>query len=126
MVGNVRHLPNVMLIHFNDMKADLPGSIRRIAEFLDIPVDPAVFPIIVEHCSFRLHENQRRTDGTPWRRKWNGGAKTFINKGTNGRWRDVLAADEIAAYDSKALAELGADCAEMAGERGQATAVAAG
>jgi hypothetical protein len=28
-----------MLIHFNDMKQDLPGSIRAIAKFLDITVD---------------------------------------------------------------------------------------
>ena len=37
--------------------------------------------------------------------------KTFINKGTNGRWRDTLSAAEIAAYDAKALAELGPACA---------------
>ena len=32
---------------------------------------------------------------------WNGGAETFIHKGTNGRWRDVLSAEECAAYDAK-------------------------
>ena len=42
---------------------------------------------------------------------WDGGAETFINKGTNGRWRDTLTADEVAAYEAKALAELGPDCA---------------
>ena len=42
---------------------------------------------------------------------WNGGGATFINKGTNGRWRDELPADESAAYDAKAVAELGVDCA---------------
>lgn len=26
---------------------------------------------------------------------WEGGAGTFINKGTNGRWRDVLAAKDV-------------------------------
>ena len=42
----MRDLPNVMLLHFNDMKADLPGSIRRIADFLQISVDPALFPAV--------------------------------------------------------------------------------
>ena len=42
---------------------------------------------------------------------WNGGADTFINKGTNGRWRDELPGDESAAYEAKAVAELGVDCA---------------
>ena len=29
----------------------------------------------------------------------------------NGRWRDTLSAEEVAAYEAKALAELGSDCA---------------
>lgn len=108
----VRTLPNVMLIHFNDMKRDLPGSIRDIAAFLDIAIDEAVFPDIVEHCTFdymKAHAEQMTPlAGKPWR----GGAATFINKGTNGRWRDTLTAAEIAAYEAKAVAELGPDCAK--------------
>ncbi len=48
----IRHLPNVLMMHFNDMKRDLPGAIRRIADFLDIEIDAAKFPEIVQHCSF--------------------------------------------------------------------------
>jgi aryl sulfotransferase len=40
-----------------------------------------------------------------------GGGRTFINKGTNGRWREVLTANEAKKYEEKALAELGAECA---------------
>jgi len=36
---DARHLPNVMLLHYNNLKADLPGEVRRIATFLDIPID---------------------------------------------------------------------------------------
>ena len=35
----IRDLPNVMLLHFSELKADLPGQIRRIAGFLDIAID---------------------------------------------------------------------------------------
>ena len=42
---------------------------------------------------------------------WKGGADTFMNKGTNGRWRDRLSAADVAAYEARALAELGPDCA---------------
>jgi aryl sulfotransferase len=42
---------------------------------------------------------------------WEGGAGTFINKGTNGRWHDTLTRAEIRVYESRAVAELGADCA---------------
>jgi aryl sulfotransferase len=42
---------------------------------------------------------------------WEGGAKTFINKGTNGRWTDTLTAEECREYEARAIAELGPECA---------------
>ena len=107
----IRDLPNVKLVHFNDMKADLAGAIRAIAGFLGMAVDEAVFPAIVQHCTFdymKAHAAEvTPMGGMPWR----GGAETFVNKGTNGRWRDVLTAAEAKAYEERAVAELGAECA---------------
>ena len=37
--------------------------------------------------------------------------KSFINKGTNGRWRDLLSADDIRKYESFAASRLTPDCA---------------
>jgi aryl sulfotransferase len=54
-----------------------------------------------------------------------GGAKSFIHKGVNGRWRDVLSAEDIAAYERRALAELGPDCAKWLAEGQAAQARAA-
>jgi len=50
---------------------------------------------------------------------WDGGAQAFINKGTNGRWRDVLPAADSRAYEERAVKELGAECAHWlaTGER---------
>jgi aryl sulfotransferase len=42
---------------------------------------------------------------------WDGGAETFIHKGTNGRWRNILTPEDIRAYEQKAIAELGKPCA---------------
>jgi aryl sulfotransferase len=47
-----------------------------------------------------------------------GGADTFIHKGSNGRWRDRLTGDDIAAYEARAVAELGPDCARWLAEGG--------
>ena len=109
---NIRHLPNVQLIHFNDMKADLPGSIRRIAAFLDVTIDAATFPRIVEHCGFDYMKAHAETVAPRGGEMWKGGAATFINKGTNGRWRDTLSPAEVVAYDARALRELGPECAQ--------------
>ena len=109
---NIRNLPNVKLIHFNDMKADLAKSIREIAAFLDIPIDEAKFPKIVEHCTFDYMKAHAEMVAPRGGIMWNGGAKTFINKGTNGRWRDTLSPAEVAAYEAKAVKELGPACAK--------------
>ncbi len=47
-----RHHPNVLLVHFNNLKADLPGGIRRIAAFLGISIDETTWPDILEHSGF--------------------------------------------------------------------------
>jgi aryl sulfotransferase len=107
----VRNLPNVRLVHFGDLKKDLAGSIRDIAAFLDIPIDEAKFPAIVEHCTFDYMKSHAEKVAPLNGALWNGGAATFINKGTNGRWRDTLTPGDIAAYEARALAELGPDCA---------------
>jgi aryl sulfotransferase len=104
---NIRTLPNVKLVHFSDLKRDLPGMIREIGAFLEIEHDSAVFQNIVEHCSFpymKAHaEKVAPLGGAPWE----GGAATFINKGTNGRWRDILPEALSRAYELRARQELG-------------------
>ena len=48
---DVRHLPNVLQLHYADLIGDMPGQIRRIAAFLDIPLDEARLPTMVAQCS---------------------------------------------------------------------------
>ena len=108
---SIRHLPNVMLIHFNDLKHDLPGSIRLIAEFLGISIDEKAFPSIVEHCSFGYMKRNAHLSAPLGGTIWQGGAQAFINKGTNGRWQTTLSPADVRAYEARAISELGPDCA---------------
>ena len=108
----IRDLPNVKLIHFNDMKSDLSGSIKGIADFLGIRLDKATLDKVSEHCTFDYMKAHAELAAPLGGSLWNGGAKTFINKGTNGRWRDTLSAGENAAYEAKAVKELGPACAK--------------
>jgi aryl sulfotransferase len=107
----VRDLPNVLLVHFAALKADMEGEIRRIARFLEIALDEARMPRILEHCSFDYMKRNAAKVAPLGGVFWDGGAGTFINKGTNGRWRDVLGAADSRAYEDRALRELGPDCA---------------
>lgn len=108
----IRDLPNVLLIHFAQLKIDMPGEIRRIAEFIGTPIDDATWGAILEHCSFAYMKANATATVPLGGAFWDGGAETFVHKGTNGRWRDALTENESAAYERKALAELGPDCAE--------------
>ncbi len=108
----IRDLPNVKLIHFARLKADMPGEIRGIASYLDIPIDEAAWDTIVDHCRFDYMKANATASVPLGGLFWDGGAQTFVHKGTNGRWRDTLNAEDMAAYESRALAELGPECAQ--------------
>ena len=107
----IRELPNLMLVHFNDLKRDMPGQMRRIAEFLDIPIDEARWPAIVEYCSFDWMKRNATKSVPLGGAFWDAGAEVFINKGINGRWTDTLTAADSAEYEARAIRELGDDCA---------------
>ena len=76
----------------------MPGEMRRIARFLDIPIDEARWADILEYCSFDWMKNNATKSVPLGGAFWDGGAEVFINKGVNGRWADTLSADASAEY----------------------------
>ena len=82
-----------------------------MADFLEIPVKASSWDAIVEHCSFDWMKKNATKSVPLGGAFWDAGAEVFINKGVNGRWRDLLTAEESAEYERRAEAELGAECA---------------
>lgn len=93
-----RHLPNILMVHFSDLKADLEGEMRRIATFLDIEVPDALWPELVSAASFENMKDKAEqfapqvTDNI-WK-----DTSRFFNKGTSGQWQDILGETELALY----------------------------
>ena len=108
---DIRHLSNILLVHFNHLKADMPGEMRRIARFLGIEIDEARWPAVVEHCTFEYMRRTASQHSPILDDVFQGGASTFFHKGTNGRWKDVLSAADIQKYEETARAKLTPDCA---------------
>jgi aryl sulfotransferase len=107
----IRELPNLILLHFEELRRDLPGQMRRVAAFLEIPIDETRFAAMVEHCSFAWMK-ANATKSTPLGGAfWDGGAEVFIYGGTNGRWRDVLTPEDSRRYETMARERLGPECA---------------
>ena len=107
----IRDLPNVRLIHFNDLKRDMPGQMKALAGYLEIPVKAEDWPRIQEYCSFDWMKANATKSVPLGGAFWEAGAQVFINKGVNGRWKDTLTPADNAAYEARAKNELGEDCA---------------
>jgi aryl sulfotransferase len=106
----IRDLPNVFLLHFENLKKDMPGEIRRLAEFIETPIDETRWDDILLHCSFDYMKANASKSVPLGGAFWDGGAQTFIHKGTNGRWREVLSAEEVSRYEVRANNELEQNC----------------
>jgi aryl sulfotransferase len=114
-----RHLPNVRLIHYADLRRDLEGEMRALAAWLKIDVPEDRWPAVVDACRFEtVKANPEKVMGAGAAEVWKGGAQTFIHKGTNGRWKDVLTADELGEYAAAMAKTLPADCARWLEEGG--------
>jgi aryl sulfotransferase len=96
-----RRRPNLLLVHYNDLLADLAAEMRRIADFLALRIPDDLWPELVRAAGF----DAMRRDGARLLptsgEQFQGGADRFLYKGTNGRWRGVLTDDDLALYDAK-------------------------
>jgi aryl sulfotransferase len=108
---NIRHLPNVLLVHYDDLTADLAGQMRRIAGFLGVEIDEARLPAMLEHCSIDYMRRTAAQHAPILDMIFKGGSATFFHKGTNGRWKDLLSAADLKKYDEVVRAHLTPDCA---------------
>jgi aryl sulfotransferase len=106
----LRHLPNVLMLHYADLKADLPREVLRIAAFLGIELDPPTFRAVLQHASFGHMKAHAVLSAPRGGRQFVGGPQTFFHSGTNGRWRQTLTAEECRLYEEVAERRLGADC----------------
>jgi aryl sulfotransferase len=92
---------NLLLVHYNDLRTDLDGEMRRIAAFLGTPIDEAIWPDLVNAATFAEMKKvgarikPHVTSGTP------DGADRFFNKGVSGGWREHLTDSDLAPYWAK-------------------------
>ena len=100
----VRDLPNVLLLHFGDLKADPETEMRRIADFCAIDVGEDSWPPLLTTVGFDTMRDEARHFDDRMAMVWKGGADSFFYKGENGRWRGVLTSDDLALYQTSASA----------------------
>jgi hypothetical protein len=86
-----RNASNVHFVTYEELKADTPGQIRRMANFLGDPFarhasDENILNAVLEHSSFRrMRKNQRR-----WASSRADSAPAFVRKGVVGDWANLF------------------------------------
>jgi aryl sulfotransferase len=107
---HVRHLPNILFVHFHDLLTNLQAEIRRVAHFLEVDSSDATVTAVAQAVTFDTVKQNADKLFPQAEQAWQGGAETFFFKGTNGRWRGVLSEHELAMYEETASKVLTQEC----------------
>ena len=91
--------PNVLLVHYDDLSADLEGQMRRLAGQLGIAVAEHTWPALVRAATF---ENMKGNADTliPAHGIFKSNA-AFFRQGTSGAGREILSDEESTAYNTR-------------------------
>ncbi len=106
-----RHRPNLLMVPDRDLKADLAGEMARLSRFLDIDTPPALLAELAKAGEFEAMKRQGDQLLSRVSVVFDGGTQRFLNKGTNGRWRDVLTEADIARFEAALHRSVSASCA---------------
>lgn len=106
----LRDEPNVLLVHYQQLKDDLAGQIARLAEFLSIDPGTLAMDAITEHCSFD-YMSGRAEKMAPFGGGHMTSAKAFFHKGPQRDYHSELTPEQIDRFDRTAHTKLGAECA---------------
>jgi aryl sulfotransferase len=96
-----RDRPNVHLFHYAEMRRDLPGQLRRLAEVLGVdgsPVDPA--GLSFEAMKANAGDTAPNASSGIFR-----SPEQFFAAGRTGAWRNAFSAEDLDAYERR-IAEL--------------------
>jgi hypothetical protein len=107
--------PDIVLLHYDDLQADLEGQMRGLAARLGIEVDQALWPELVAAAGFDAMRSKAETVAptnrgrTFWR-----DTTQFFRRGTSGQWRDLLDEDDLDRYRRRVAALAPPDLAAWA------------
>jgi aryl sulfotransferase len=96
-----RESSNVVLLHYDDLKADLDGEMRRLATQLGESVPAQSWPALVQAATFE--EMRSRADElvpNSTEALWHDNSR-FFNKGTSGQWRHLLDKEDLNRYQAR-------------------------
>ncbi len=108
---------NVLFVHYEDLRRDLSGEMRRIATFLGMSIPAERWPELVAAAGFEaMRRNGDQLLGR-MAQAFRGAGERFFHRGQSGRWRGTFRPEDLARFDTK-LASLPGGCSRWAIEGG--------
>jgi hypothetical protein len=106
-----RHLKNIHLFHYSDLKRDLPSGVRAMAKALGAKLDESTIATIADAAQFQSMRAKAPKfapgAGTGiWKNETN-----FFDKARQGEWREHLSERDHTAYHAMIAKTLPPECA---------------
>jgi aryl sulfotransferase len=109
---DVRDRPNIVLLHYGDLKADLPAEMRRLAARLGIAIDDDAIPALAQEASFeQMRASAGRVAPNTTELIWKD-AQGFFHSGQSGQWRDLLGPYDLQRYAGRVADLIPSDLAD--------------
>jgi hypothetical protein len=97
----VRNEPNVVLLHYGDLKEDLEGQMRQLAARLSMEVPEERWPELVQAATFEAMKRRAKARGPNQTESiWRDGER-FFHRARHGEWRDLLGEDDLRRYEAR-------------------------
>jgi len=100
--------PNVVVVHYDDLVADLAGEMRRLADRLGVTVSAARWPALVEAATFE-HMQARAGELAPNPDGILKDPRAFFRRGRSGAGLEQLTEAEYDGYRARAARRVPAD-----------------
>lgn len=96
-----RDRPNVVMLHYDDMKADLEGEMRALAAHLGIAIPEETWPSLVKAAGFEeMKRNADRMAPGVTEAIWQDNSK-FFRSGSSGQWRHLFEEGDEERYEAR-------------------------
>jgi Sulfotransferase domain len=101
----IRDRPNVLFLTYEEMKADLPGAVRKIADLMGVDLNPLEFESVIEKSSYAYMKSAGHKFDPP-EMPWTKAAGAMIRRGERGSADELLNAEQKRRIDDYSRAEL--------------------
>jgi aryl sulfotransferase len=97
-----RGAPNVVLVHYDDLCADLASQMRWLAWRLGIAVPDQAWPALVQAATFESMSTRAGYLAPPLPPGVAGDPRAFFRRGGPGAAREILSDEDMAGYHARA------------------------